>query len=131
MESDFDRKVALILAGDKRYDAKAYRFVAEAVTYTVSRCGAHRHVSAQELLEGARQLAFSKFGRVAVLVLAGWGIKLDDDIGAVVYLLIGVGLLGESKDDSPEDFKTGQSFFPEMPPVRSIRSKTDKLPFID
>ena len=131
MESDFDRKVALLLAKDYRYNVKAYRFVAEAVTYTVARCEKHRHVSGHELLDGVRELAAERFGRVADLVLSEWGLQQDDDVGEVVYLLIGVGLLGESEDDSPEDFKTGENIFSELPAIRNVRRKSDKLPVID
>ena len=131
MESDFDRKAAELIARGYRFDARVYRFVAEAVTYTVSRCDTHRHVSAQELLTGVRQMAVERFGKMAGRVMEKWGLKLDDDVGEVVYLLIGVGLLGESDEDSPDDFKSGNPLFPELPSPRRGHRKSVKLPFID
>jgi uncharacterized repeat protein (TIGR04138 family) len=131
MELDFDRKAAELVARGYRFDARVYRFVAEAVTYTVARCDTHRHVSAQELLAGVRQMAVERFGKMACRVMEKWGLKLDDDVGEVVYLLIGVGLLGESEEDSPDDFKSGNDLFPELPSPRRGHRKPGKLPFID
>ena len=131
MESEFDRKVALLQARESRFAADAYYFISETVTFTVSKCGTHRHVSAAELLDGIREFAAEKYGAVASLVLADWGLHTEDDAGSVVYLLIGVGLLGESEDDSPEDFQTGRVLFEKTPVIRQVRRKSDKLPFID
>ncbi|MBR7121076.1 MAG: hypothetical protein IKC94_02410 [Lentisphaeria bacterium] len=131
MESEFSRKVALLKAQDPRFTGEAYHFIADAVTFTVSRLTAHRHVSAAELLDGIRDFAVSRFGAVAAPVLTSWGMEKEDDAGAVVYLLIGAGLLRASENDSPDDFKTGRPLMPGMPLIRSVRRKTDKLPFID
>ncbi len=131
MESEFIRKVALLEAKDPRFTRDAYTFVSEAVSFTVSRLAAHRHVSAAELLDGIRDFAIGRFGAVASAVLAGWGMEKEDDAGAVVYLLIGAGLLRASESDSPDDFKTGLPLFPGLPVIRKVRRKSDKLPFID
>ena len=131
MESEFTRKVALLEAQDPRFAGEAYSFISEAVTFTVSRLSAHRHVSAAELLDGIREFAIARFGAVASAVLSSWGMEKEDDAGAVVYLLIGVGLLRASENDSPDDFKTGLPLMPVLSPIRSVRRKSDKLPFID
>lgn len=131
MESEFDRKVAVLAARDPRFDVEAYSFVAEAVAFTVSQLPARRHVSAAELLDGMRQFARNKFGAVAKLVMDKWGMYKEDDAGAVVYLLIGAGLLSASDNDSPDDFCTGRDLIEPLPVIRCVRRKTDKLPFID
>ena len=131
METDFRRKVAMLLMQDPRYSEEAYEFISSAVTYTVSKCEKHRHVSGAELLDGIRELAVGQFGVLAKNVLAKWGLIMEEDAGNIVYLLIGAGLLGESEEDSPDDFKTGRTLFPETPVVRSPRRKSDKLPFLD
>lgn len=131
MESDFDRKVSLLLAREPRFPADAYYFISEAVAFTVARLEKHRHVSAAELLDGIRLFAEEKFGAVARSVLSNWGMHKEDDAGKVVYLLISVGLLRASEDDSPEEFQTGKNLFQAVPVIRSVRRKSDILPFIN
>lgn len=131
MESEFDRKIAVLAAKEPRFAEDAYKFITEAVAFTVSKLPARRHVSAAELLDGIRQFAENKFGAVAELVMSSWGLKKEDDAGSVVYLLIGDGLLRASENDSPEDFCTGRDLFHPVSAIRSVRRKTDKLPFID
>lgn len=130
MESEFDRKVALLLTRENRFPADAYRFISEAVAFTVSHLDKRRHVTAAELLDGIREFALEKFGAVAASVMSSWGVVKEDDAGTVVYLLIGVGLLRASEDDSPEDFQTGRPLFPDCPAIRMVRRKSDQLPFI-
>ena len=130
MESEFDRKVALLTAKESRFASEAYYFISEAVAFTVSRIKERRHVAAWELLDGIRAFAAEKYGAVARSVLTDWGMIMEDDAGEVVYLLIGVGLLRASEDDSPEDFKTGKVLFPAVPAIRVVRRKKDQLPFI-
>lgn len=131
MESEFDRKVASIIARDSRFDRGAYGFVSAAVEFTVSELPERRHVSAAELLEGIRKFAVRSYGAVAANVLASWGLRREDDVGTVVYLMIEVGLLRGSEEDSPEDFRTGRALMPGAPVIRSVRRKSDKLPIID
>lgn len=130
MESEFDRKLAMLLAREDRFPADAYHFISEAVAFTVSHLDKRRHVTAAELLDGIREFALEKFGAVAVPVMSSWGIVKEDDAGTVVYLLIGAGLLRASEDDSPEDFQTGRELFPDRPAIRAVRRKSDQLPFI-
>ena len=79
MESDFDRKVSLLLAREPRFPADAYYFISEAVAFTVARLEKHRHVSAAELLDGIRLFAEEKFGAVARSVLSSWGMHKEDE----------------------------------------------------
>ena len=104
MDMDFENKIALLTERETAYSADAYRFVAEAVNYTVGKLPAHRHVTALELLKGAREMAINEYGAVAREVLREFGIKTASDVGKIVYLLISVNLLSSSEDDSPEDF---------------------------
>lgn len=108
--NDLDQSIGRLLMKDARYTPEAYCFVSEAVNYTVSKLDAHRHVSALELLEGAKTFAASKYGVVSALVLDSWGLKTAKDLGNVVYLLISEGILSASDDDDIEDFNIEFSF---------------------
>jgi len=131
MESEFDRKIALLTARDPRFPEEAYTFISEAVAFTVAGLKSRRHVSAAELLDGIRAFAVSKYGAVAGEVMKHWGMVKEDDVGSVVYLLIGAGLLRASESDSPDDFRTGRELIPATPVIRCVRRKSDKLPLID
>lgn len=104
MDSEFEAKISALLEQETAYSAEAYRFVAEAVDYTVGKLPEHRHVSALELLKGARELAIKEFGAVACEVMREFGLHRAMDVGKVVYLLISVGLLSSSEEDDPSDF---------------------------
>ena len=104
MVTDFEKKVNELVKQEPAYTADAYSFVAEAVTFTVSKLPAHRHVSALELLNGAGEFAVTQYGAVAGQVLNSFGIYKASDVGRLVYLLIGAGVLSASDDDDPEDF---------------------------
>ena len=58
-----------------------------------------------ELLIGFRDFALREFGSMAMTVLARWGIRTGEDIGAMVFQLIDAGAFGKSDEDSPEDFR--------------------------
>ena len=81
METEFDRKVALLLAKDPRYHREVYYFVAEAVNFTVSKRKARGHVSAAQLLDGIREFAVFKYGAVADIVMSQWGLVMESDAG--------------------------------------------------
>ena len=102
--SEIDAKLDEILKREPRFDRAAYLVVTDAVTFTVDRLPAHRHVSARELLEGLRDYAGQEFGVMAPEVLASWGIRNASEVGEIVYLLIGAGLLSASPEDRREDF---------------------------
>lgn len=72
-QTAIDQKIDEILGREDRYDRAAYKFVAQAVTFTVGRLPAHRHVSALELLYGLRDFARQEYGPMAALVLNAWG----------------------------------------------------------
>ena len=106
---------------DHRYRRFAYEFVLEALDHTIVRLqrgavspgglGApDRHVRGQELLEGVRELALQRFGRLARIVLNHWGVRRTEDVGEIVFLLIDVGLLNRHPSDSRLDFADGYDF---------------------
>ena len=110
--------LAGVLARDPRYPIQAYAFVLEALEFTKNEkkktqgrarsrrksFAASRHVSGRELCEGARRLALSHYGLMAMTVLALWGIRSTSDIGEIVYNLIASGDLEKTPSDSRTDF---------------------------
>lgn len=99
-----------IVAADPRYGRDAYVFLRDALDYTTkqqkkAKGASVRHVAGPELLEGVRQYALKEFGPMVVTVLSYWGIKSCEDIGHMVFNLIGAGIFGKTEEDSIEDFK--------------------------
>ena len=104
-----------IVATDPRYSREAYVFLRDALDYTTKQQkklkGAPiRHVAGPELLEGVRQYALKEFGPMVVTVLSYWGIRCCEDIGHMVFNLIGAGIFWKTEDDSIEDFKSVYDF---------------------
>jgi len=96
--------------GANRYSAHAYEFVMDALRYVIERNGERRHVSGQELLYGARDLALDSWGLMARHVLHAWGVTSTDDIGEIVFTLVAAGVLAKTDSDKPEDFHGVFSF---------------------
>ncbi len=69
-----------------------------------------RHVSGPELLDGARRYALKEFGPMVITVFDSWGIRSCEDIGNMVFNLIGAGVFGKTDQDSIEDFKNVYDF---------------------
>ncbi len=97
-----------------RYRPEAYGFVMAALATTVEALPAarrvdplRRHLSAQELLSGVAALARREFGRLAPMVFREWGVRASEDVGEIVFQLIGVGQLGARPEDRAEDFSGG------------------------
>ncbi len=106
---------------DSRFAYEAYEFVCDAVTYTQDRLGRaaargrgaegrrkpadDSHVSGAELVRGACELAVREFGMMAPVVFKQWGIKTTDDIGEIVFKLIGAEQLSKSDRDDVNDFR--------------------------
>ncbi len=88
-----------------RYHDDAYGFVIEALHVVRGGVGARRHVSGQELVDGARSLAMRRYGPLARAVLEHWGIHSTDDLGRMVFALVDVGVLVKRDEDCPDDFK--------------------------
>ncbi len=99
-----------VLRRDPRYPVEAYRFVYEALDHTLSRIGERRHVSGQELLDGIRDFARSRFGPLARMVFDCWNIRRTEDFGEIVFNLVEADLMSRTETDTREDFANGFDF---------------------
>lgn len=115
-EVSFEEALDLIQARDERYQRDAYIFIREALDYTQKSIskenrGRIRHVSGQELLEGAREYALSQYGPMAMMLLGEWGVHTCADFGEIVFNMVEIGLLAKTEKDSRADFEGGYDFF--------------------
>jgi uncharacterized repeat protein (TIGR04138 family) len=125
--------LAKLLADDSRYKVEAYQFVGAGLEYAQEVLGLGeprpkrkrrargasaddeqlrpiRHVTGQQLCWALRELAHHQFGRMAKLVLEGWGIRATSDFGEIVYNLIQIGKMSKSDNDRREDFDNVYDF---------------------
>jgi uncharacterized repeat protein (TIGR04138 family) len=65
-----------------------------------------RHVDGQQLCEGLRDLAITRWGLLAPTVLKRWHIQRTDDFGRIVFGLIEAGVMSGTDEDSMEDFRS-------------------------
>lgn len=103
----FDLAVEAIVARHPEYAADAYGFIHESLNVTtlqLSKDGAPRHLSAEELYFGSCMHAIKEYGPLAGEVLYHWGIESSSDIGSLVYYLIEEGVFGKQKEDAREQF---------------------------
>ena len=125
-----------IVRSDPRYQRDAYVFLRDALDFTTkqqkkAKGTSVRHVSGPELLEGLRQYALKEFGPLVVTVFDSWGIHSSEDIGNMVFNLIGAGIFGKTEEDSIEDFRNiydfeevfVKPFAPEKPAVTRARAE--------
>jgi len=104
-----------IVASDPRYQRDAYAFLRDALDFTTKQQKkvkgvSVRHVTGPELLDGVRQYALKEFGPLVMTVFDSWGIHSCEDIGNMVFNLIGAGVFGKTEEDSIEDFKNVYGF---------------------
>jgi uncharacterized repeat protein (TIGR04138 family) len=119
-----DPKILQLCREDSRFAYEAYEFVCDAVTFTQDGLGRSKnapvnqdaldegqdvssddsHVSGAELLRGTCELAIREFGMMAPVVFKLWGVKTTDDVGEIVFKLIGAKRLSKSDRDDPDDF---------------------------
>ena len=104
-----------IVATDPRYSRDAYVFLRDALDFTSKqqkkiKGTTVRHVAGPELLEGVRQYALKEFCPMVVTVFSCWGINQCEDIGHMVFNLIGAGIFGKTDEDSMADFKSVYDF---------------------
>jgi uncharacterized repeat protein (TIGR04138 family) len=99
------KKLLEILEKDPRYKLPAYIFVLASLEGAKKKLKKERiHLTAQELLEGFKDLAQNEFGALAKTVLESWGIKSTADVGEIVFNLIEAQLLTKTPEDKKEDF---------------------------
>ncbi|HLY10508.1 MAG TPA: Minf_1886 family protein [Planctomycetota bacterium] len=104
MPSNLEERLKSVVARDGRYHLNAYRFVYEALDYSVKQLEKKRHISGRELLEGIKNLAIEQFGGLAVMVFDVWGVRKTSDFGNIVFNLVGADLMSRSEEDTREDF---------------------------
>ena len=76
----------------------------------ISRLERPRHITGQELAVGFRDFAVEQFGPMTKTVLDVWNLRTTEDIGAIVFNLIDIGLLSKMPEDRLEDFQQLYSF---------------------
>jgi uncharacterized repeat protein (TIGR04138 family) len=111
----FSEALDSIIAGDPRYARDAYVFLRDALDFTTKqhkkiKGTTVRHVSGPELLDGVRQYALKEFGPMVMTVFGYWGVRACEDIGHMVFNLIGAGIFGKTDEDSIEHFKNVYEF---------------------
>lgn len=111
----FAEALESVVGSDPRYQRDGYIFLRDALDFTtkqqkkVKGVGV-RHVTGPELLDGVRQYALKEFGPMVMTVFDSWGIRSSEDIGHMVFNLIGAGVFGKTEQDSIEDFKNVYDF---------------------
>jgi uncharacterized repeat protein (TIGR04138 family) len=86
-----------VVAADGRYHVNAYRFVYEALDYTVKQLEKKRHITGRELLEGIKNLALEQFGALAIMVFDVWGVHKTADFGNIVFNLVEAEMMSRSR----------------------------------
>ena len=111
----FAEALESVVGSDPRYQRDGYIFLRDALDFTTKQQKkvkgvSVRHVSGPELLDGVRQYALKEFGPLVMTVFDSWGIRSCEDIGHMVFNLIGAGVFGKTEQDSIEDFKNVYDF---------------------
>jgi uncharacterized repeat protein (TIGR04138 family) len=104
-----------VVTNDSRYQRDGYIFLRDALDFATKQQKkikgvTVRHVSGPELLDGVRQYALKEFGPMVMTVFDSWGVHSCEDIGNMVFNLIGAGVFGKTEEDSIEDFKKVYDF---------------------
>jgi uncharacterized repeat protein (TIGR04138 family) len=107
-----------VLPSSGPYPIEAYNFVREGLSFTVQHlqetCTAStdpdRHISGQELCMGLRDFAIDRYGLLAPVVLEHWHVRRTDDFGRIVFAMIRAGLMSQTDEDSPDDFRAVYDF---------------------
>jgi uncharacterized repeat protein (TIGR04138 family) len=110
MPSNLEERLKEVVARDGRYHINAYRFVYEALDYTVKQLDRKRHISGRELLEGIKDLALEQFGALGFMVFDIWGVHRTGDFGNIVFNLIDAEMMSRSEEDSREEFENVYDF---------------------
>lgn len=98
------------------YAPEAIAFVGESLRHAARLFGKengekeNRHLTAHELVEGMLDLATTRFGLMAELVLREWGVRSGEDVGRITFALIEVGVFSKQDSDRIEDFAGGPDF---------------------
>ena len=111
----FTEALESVVGSDPRYQRDGYIFLRDALDFTTKQHKkvkgvSVRHVSGPELLDGVRQYALKEFGPMVMTVFDSWGIRSCEDMGHMVFNLIGAGVFGKTEQDSIDDFKNVYDF---------------------
>src|SRR5207244_13426526 len=111
----FAEALESVITNDPRYHRDGYIFLRDALDFTTKKPKkikgvSVRHVTGPELLDGVRHYALKEFGPMVMTVFENWGIHSCEDIGNMVFNLIGAGIFGKTEQDSIEDFKNVYDF---------------------
>ncbi len=106
------------ILGSVPYPIEAFAFVREGLNFAVERVHEdpesmpedERHISGQQLCLGLRELAISRWGLLAPLVLEHWRVRRTYDFGRIVFAMIDAGLMTKTRRDSLEDFQAVYDF---------------------
>src|SRR6266536_6395821 len=131
----FAEALESVITSDPRYHRDGYIFLRDALDFTTkqqkkSKGVSVRHVTGPELLDGVRHYALKEFGPMVMTVFDSWGIHSSEDVGHMVFNLIGAGIFGKTEEDSIEDFRNVydfeevfvKRFAPEKPAVTRARA---------
>lgn len=134
-ETLFRDVVDALRARGSRYAREAYVFVVAALGETVRALPAERladaerrHLSGRELTEGVIRVAREEFGPLAPTVFSEWGVRRTEDIGEIVFELVGAGQLSARPEDTRADFAGGAELLAALAaplPSRSPRGRPD------
>lgn len=89
---------------EPRFNEHAFLFVLSALEFAQARQTERRHLTGRELAEACRDLALQRYGVLARMVLAHWGVTCTADFGDIVFALVDLGLLLAQPTDSRDDF---------------------------
>jgi uncharacterized repeat protein (TIGR04138 family) len=130
----FAEALESVVGSDPRYQRDGYIFLRDALDFTTKQQKkikgvSVRHVTGPELLDGVRQYALKEFGPMVITVFDSWGIHSCEDIGHMVFNLIGAGVFGKTEEDSIKDFKNVYDFEEAfVKPFAPAKSETAKPP---
>ena len=128
----FAEALESVVGSDPRYQRDGYIFLRDALDFTTKQQKkikgvSVRHVTGPELLDGVRHYALKEFGPMVMTVFDSWGIRSCEDVGHMVFNLIGAGVFGKTEQDSIEDFKDvydfGEAFMRPFAPAKPERAK--------
>ena len=130
----FAEALDAVVDTDARYHRDGYIFLRDALDFTTKQQKkvkgvSVRHVTGPELLDGVRQYALKEFGPMVMTVFDSWGIDSCEDVGHMVFNLIGAGIFGKTEQDSIEDFKNVYDFEEAfVRPFAPAKPESAKLP---